>query len=89
MERLVADSLAKHAANAANAPTNDNLLPAVHARLHRRRATLAISALVVAFVAIAITALHSTTHPQPTHEVPAPGPAQSPRPRPVSTDTAR
>ncbi|HEY3508256.1 hypothetical protein [Kribbella sp. NPDC051137] len=72
MERLIADSLAKHAADA---PTDDHLLAGVHARLHRRRTHRAIGAVVVAAAAVAtaLTASQATTHPQPAQQDPAPG----------------
>ncbi|WP_427885683.1 hypothetical protein ACQHIV_25175 [Kribbella sp. GL6] len=72
MERLIADSLTKHAADA---PTDDHLLAGIHARLHRRRTHRAIGAVVVAAAAVAtaITASHGITQPPPAHEAPAPG----------------
>ncbi|HET6743894.1 MAG TPA: hypothetical protein VFH76_33375 [Kribbella sp.] len=57
-EQLIADSLSKHAADA---PSDDRLLDAVHARLHRRRTGRALGAVVVAAAAVAtaITASHT------------------------------
>jgi hypothetical protein len=75
-EQLIADSLSKHAADA---PSNDHLLEAVHARLHRRRTARALGAIVVAAAAVAtaITASHNLptelhTDPQIAQQ-PAPG----------------
>ena len=74
-EHLIADSLSKHAADA---PSDERLLAAVHARLHRRRTGRTIGAAVVAaaLVAAAITASHNLanqvrTDPQ-TAQAPAP-----------------
>lgn len=63
-ERLISDTLSKHAADA---PTDDQLLAAVHTRLHRRRTHRTIGAAVVAaaVVATALTASQGlTSHPQ-------------------------
>lgn len=74
-EQLIADSLSKHAADA---PSDDRLLAAVHARLRRRRTGRTIGAVVVAAAAVAtaITASHGvgafTKEPQ-TAQAPAPG----------------
>lgn len=60
-EQLIADSLSKHAADA---PSDDRLLDAVHARLHRRRTGRTLGAVVVAAAAVAtaITASHTQLH---------------------------
>ncbi|MFD7160296.1 hypothetical protein ACFV9C_37300 [Kribbella sp. NPDC059898] len=70
MERLIADSLTKHAADA---PTDDHLLAGIHARLHRRRTHRALGAVVIAAAAVAtaITASQGTTHPQPAQQTPS------------------
>ncbi|HEY3560988.1 MAG TPA: hypothetical protein VGL05_26175 [Kribbella sp.] len=75
-EQLIADTLSKHAADA---PTDDHLLSAIHTRLHRRRTGRTIGAVVVAAAAVAtaITATHGLTtqlrtDPQ-TAQAPAPG----------------
>ena len=70
MERLLADSLAKHAADA---PTDAHLLEAVHARLRRRRTGRSIGAVVVAAAAVAtaLTATHGlNTQPQTAQQTP-------------------
>ncbi|MFI5696551.1 hypothetical protein ACIA58_32145 [Kribbella sp. NPDC051586] len=56
-ERLIANSLSKHAADA---PSDDRLLEGVHARLRRRRTGRTIGAVVIAAAAVAtaITATH-------------------------------
>lgn len=56
-EQLITDSLSKHAADA---PSDDRLLVAVHTRLHRRRTGRMIGAAVLAAAAVAtaITATH-------------------------------
>ncbi|HWD81606.1 MAG TPA: hypothetical protein VG497_22080 [Kribbella sp.] len=72
MERLLADSLAKHAADA---PTDTHLLETVHARLRRRRTHRTIGAAVVAAAAVATALTASqglTSHPQ-VSQAPAPG----------------
>jgi hypothetical protein len=73
-EQLIADSLSKHAADA---PSDERLLAAVHARLHRRRTgrTVGAAVLACAAVATAITAAHSITSELRTDpEVSRPGP---------------
>ncbi|TCC26279.1 hypothetical protein [Kribbella sindirgiensis] len=59
-EKLIADTLSRHAADA---PADDHLLAVVHARLRRRRTGRSIGATVLAFAAVAtaITASHSLT----------------------------
>jgi hypothetical protein len=75
-EKLIADTLSKHAADA---PADDHLLAVVHARLRRRRTGRSIGAVVVAaaVVATAITAsqnLSTELHTDPSIAVdPAPG----------------
>ncbi|MFG1910776.1 hypothetical protein [Kribbella sp. NPDC048928] len=63
-EQLITDSLSKHAADA---PSDDRLLDAVHARLHRRRTGRALGAVVVAAAAVAtaFTASHTQLHTDP------------------------
>ncbi|MFF0268926.1 hypothetical protein [Kribbella sp. NPDC004536] len=72
MERLLADSLAKHAADA---PTDAQLLERVHSRLRRRRTHRTIGAVVVAaaVIATAFTASHGLTSRPPVSQAPAPG----------------
>lgn len=75
-EKLIADTLSKHAADA---PADDHLLSVVHARLRRRRTGRSIGAVVVAaaVVATAVTAsqnLSTELHTDPpTAVAPAPG----------------
>jgi hypothetical protein len=59
-EKLIVTSLSKHATEA---PSDDDLLAAVHQRLHRRRTgrTIGAAVLACAVVATAITATHSLT----------------------------
>jgi hypothetical protein len=73
MERLIADSLAKHAADA---PTDAHLLDTVHARLHRPRTgrTIGAAVLAAAAVATAITAAHSLTELRTDPQVSRPAP---------------
>ncbi len=74
-EKLIADTLSKHAADA---PADDHLLSVVHARLRRRRTGRSIGAVVVAaaVVATAVTVSHSlTTETRTDPQVSRPGPA--------------
>ncbi|TDO58155.1 hypothetical protein EV651_110189 [Kribbella sp. VKM Ac-2571] len=74
-EKLIADTLSKHAADA---PADDHLLSVVHARLRHRRTGRSIGAVVVAaaVVATAITTVHSLTAETRTDpQVSRPGPA--------------
>ncbi|MGW6198054.1 hypothetical protein ACWF0M_18065 [Kribbella sp. NPDC055110] len=76
-EKLIADTLSKHAADA---PADDHLLAVVHARLRRRRTGRSIGTAVVAaaVVATAITAAHSlTTETRTDPQVSRPGPADA------------
>ncbi|TCC29451.1 hypothetical protein [Kribbella speibonae] len=75
-EKLIADTLSRHAADA---PADDHLLSVVHARLRRRRTGRSIGAVVVAaaVVATAVTAsqnLSTELHTDPPAALdPAPG----------------
>ena len=57
-EKLIADSLSRHAADA---PSDAELLPGVHRRLRRRRSgrTIGAAVLASAVIATAITASHN------------------------------